>query len=447
LDDEKDGYSFHTVGRDPVEPTNERREASPAGISPSPFSSVLSKFHRAFLTVKKSRICIIAHNAYGALAGGAQGHIGGAERQTSLMARWFAAAGHETSLITWGTPEQDGQRLAGVTVRTVGGASSGLPIVRFFHPRLSGLYAAMRRADAEVYYHNAAEAITGLAAHWCRRHGRKFVYSAAAELACDVRLPLLTKGYERVLYRYGVRHAHLRIVQTGAQQRLLQQGWGLSSVVLPMPCPGPEDVSVPTPELPSPPRVIWVGRVDENKRLNWFLDVAEKLPSVNFEIAAAANTSVALTRELQQRASLLPNVRWCGAVPREQMPEFYRGAACLCCTSMHEGFPNIFIEAWSHGVPVVTTFDPDGLVTRLNLGGAATDVSGLAREISRLTSDAEGWRACSRRAREYYVAHHRVDAAMERFQTEFDRLLVKEGTGPSSVKMASPEYSSSSTAR
>jgi glycosyltransferase involved in cell wall biosynthesis len=398
--------------------------------------------------VKKSRICIIAHNAYGALAGGAQGHIGGAERQTSLMAKWFAAAGHETSLITWGTREQDGQRVAGVTVRTVGDASAGLPIVRFFHPRMSGLYAAMQRADAEVYYHNAAEAITGLAAYWCRRHGRKFVYSAAAELACNVHLPLMHKTYERVLYRYGVRHADLRIVQTGAQQRLLQQGWGLSSVVLPMPCPGPEDAGFHAPELTQPPRVIWVGRVDDNKRLNWFLDVAEKLPSLNFEIAAAANASVALTRELQERASRLPNVRWCGAVPRERMPEFYQGAACLCCTSMHEGFPNIFIEAWSHGVPVVTTFNPDGLVTRLNLGAAATDVSGLAREIVRLTSDVGGWRACSRRAREYYVANHRVDAAMERFQTEFDRLLVNKGAGPSPVNISSPEFSApSSTVR
>jgi len=395
--------------------------------------------------VKRSRICIIAHNAYGALTGGGQGHIGGAERQTSLMAKWLAAAGHETSLITWGTREEDGQRVAGVTVRTVGDASVGLPVMRFFHPRLTGLYAAMQRADAEVYYHNAAEAITGLAASWCHRHGRKFVYSAAAELACDIRLPLLNKTYERVLYRYGVRHADLRVVQTGAQQRLLQQGWDLSSVVLPMPCPGPEDVNCPVPEPPQPSRVIWVGRVDENKRLNWFLDIAAKLPSVNFEIAAAANTSIALTRELQQRASALPNVRWCGAVPRERMPEFYQGASCLCCTSMHEGFPNIFIEAWSHGVPVVTTFDPDGLVTRLRLGAAATDVSGLAQAISNLASDAEGWRACSRRSREYYFANHRVDVAMERFQIEFNRLLVKEGAGPSSVKMASPDFSSSSS--
>ncbi len=392
--------------------------------------------------MKKLRICIIAHNTYGALTGGVQGHIGGAERQTSLMAKWFAAAGHETSLICWGARKLDGQRADGVTVRTVGEAADGLPVLRFLHPRLTGLHAALRRADAEVYYHNAAEAVTGLAAAWCRRHGRRFVYSAASELACDIRLPLMSKGYERVLYRHGVRHAHLRIVQTRAQQQLLEQGWGLSSVVEPMPCPGPEAADFSAPAPPQPARVIWVGRVDTNKRLDWLLAVAAKLPAMNFEIAAAANGSMVLTAELQQRAEKLPNVRWCGAVPREHMPEFYQGATALCCTSMHEGFPNIFIEAWSHGVPVVTTFDPDQTATRLGLGAAASDVDGLAAALSRFCSDAEHWRACSRRARDYYFTHHRVEAAMERFQTEFSRLMGYEDVSAARIKVSSPELAS-----
>jgi len=37
---------------------------------------------------KNIRICIVAHNAYGALTGEDTGHIGGIERQTSLMAVW-----------------------------------------------------------------------------------------------------------------------------------------------------------------------------------------------------------------------------------------------------------------------------------------------------------------------------------------------------------------------
>jgi glycosyltransferase involved in cell wall biosynthesis len=189
-----------------------------------------------------------------------------------------------------------------------------------------------------------------------------------------------------------------------------------------MPCPGPsmEDYSAPQP--PNPARVVWAGRVDSNKRLDWLLNIAERLPAVQFEIAAAINTSVGMASQLVGRAAKLPNVIWRGTVPREKMPGFYRGATCLCCTSMHEGFPNIFIEAWSHGVPVVTTFEPDGLVTRLGLGLVAPDVAGLAQAIEKLGADRQHWLAASSRARDYYVKYHQVDQAMERFQAEFNRL-------------------------
>ena len=42
----------------------------------------------------KVNLCLVAHLAYGALTGGSAGHIGGVERQTTLMARWLAARGH-----------------------------------------------------------------------------------------------------------------------------------------------------------------------------------------------------------------------------------------------------------------------------------------------------------------------------------------------------------------
>ena len=397
--------------------------------------------------MRKARICIIAHYAYGALRGGEHGHIGGAERQTSLMAQWFAAAGHETSLITWDEGQADGSKVAGVTVWKTCRADAGLPVARFFHPRLTGLYSAMRRANAEVYYHNAAEAVTGLAASWCRRHGRKFVYSAAAELACDARLPLLSKFQERKFYAYGLRAADLRIVQTRAQQKLLQDGWNLPSVVLPMPCPDSASPNAIPAEPPSAGRVIWVGRVDTNKRLNWLLDVAEKLPSVTFEIAAADNGALDLTNNLRARATTLTNVRWRGAVPRELMPEFYRGATCLCCTSMHEGFPNIFIEAWSHGVPVVTTFDPDGTVVRSGIGVAASGVNELVGAISDFCSNRALWCETSRRAREYYRANHRVDAVMPRFQAELNCLVVGQNNPRQNVELSGAGLSSHSQAR
>ena len=54
---------------------------------------------------------------------------------------------------------------------------------------------------------------------------------------------------ERVLFRYGLAHADRIIVQTETQQRMLEDGRRLGSVVLPMPVQAPAGPFVP----PSPP--------------------------------------------------------------------------------------------------------------------------------------------------------------------------------------------------
>ena len=141
-------------------------------------------------------------------------------------------------------------------------------LARFFHPRLTGLYAALRRADADIYYHNSAEYVTGLAADWCRRHGRAFVYSVASDVACDPKLPVMPKAYERILYRRGLTGAHKILVQTSRQQRALREGFGLAAVPLPMPCPGPSEKDYAELRPPEPARVAWIGRAAPLKRLD-----------------------------------------------------------------------------------------------------------------------------------------------------------------------------------
>jgi hypothetical protein len=135
------------------------------------------------------QICFVAHNAYGAMAGGRSGHIGGVERQTSLMAKWLAVRGYRVSMLTWDEGQDNGAEIDGVRVFTICPRTAGLPGLRFFRPRWSGLMAAMKRADADVYYQNCAEYVTGQVGLWCRRHGRKFVYSVASDPDCDRRLP------------------------------------------------------------------------------------------------------------------------------------------------------------------------------------------------------------------------------------------------------------------
>ncbi len=366
-------------------------------------------------------ICFVAHNAYGALARVDTGHIGGIERQNSLMAQWFATRGYSTSMIAWDEGQPDGAEVNGVRVFKMCRRDAGIKGLRFLHPRWTSLCRAMRRADADIYYYNCGDLGLGQVVMWCRSHGRKSVYSVASDPDCDVRLPVLKPARERVLYRYGLRHADSVVVQTQRQQQMLHEGFGIRATVVRMPCEG-FDANAVVHSAPAPPehaRVLWVGRISREKRFDWLLDVAERCPNVTFDVVGASNTDSDYASRLARRAAGVSNVAMHGRVSHSGIARYFERCHVLCCTSAYEGFPNTFLEAWSLGIPVVSTFDPDGVISRFNLGRTASSVDELADAVQESISVPAKWRAASESAREYYVKYHTLDSCMEQFVQVF----------------------------
>ena len=366
---------------------------------------------------RKPGICFVAQDGYGALTDGSSGHIGGVERQTSLMARWFARRGYSVTFVVWDEGQPDGTQVDGVRVLRVCKRGAGIPGIRFFHPKWTTFVAALRRARADVYYQNCGEYVTGQVALWCRRHRRKFVYSVASDPDCDARLPEMHTLRERILYRYGLQHADRVIVQTRIQQEMLRRGFSVDSQVVPMPCPGPTEAEYTPREPPAPGdrRVLWVGRISREKRPDRLLEVADQCPELEFDLVGPVSDSQ-YAGAIHERAKRAPNITVHGSTGRDQVSGFYQRAACLCCTSDYEGFPNTFLEAWSHGLPIVSTVDPDNLIARRGLGAVSDDVPCLVAGIRGLLGSAQRWRRVSAAAREYYLANHAVEKAMSLFE-------------------------------
>ena len=379
----------------------------------------------------KPRICFVAHYAYGAMAGGDSGHIGGVERQVSLMAGRFAQRGYRVSLVTWDDGQDDGVTIDGVQIFKMCRWKAGVPGLRFFWPRWTSLASALKRADADLYYHNCGEYITGQVALWCRKHHRQFVYSVASDPDCDPKLPVMRTLRERALYRYGLTHADIVIVQTNRQQEMLRTHFKKESVIIPMPCAGPSDQEYRQIEADrtASKRVLWIGRLCEVKRLDRLLDLAEACPSYEFDVVGPEDGSE-LTRRHRARAEGIANVTLHGPAAPDKVSKFYRIASVLCCTSDYEGFPNTFLEAWSHGVPVVSTVDPDGLIARKGLGAIGANVSELAAGLHQMLGSPDHWREASAFARQYYAQNHAVEHVMDRFASAFGKAT---GIGPGSV--------------
>lgn len=366
-------------------------------------------------------ICFVAHNAYGALAGLDTGHIGGIERQQSLMAHWLADQGYDVSMITWDEGQGDCE-VGRIKVFSLGRRASGLPGLRFFHPRWTGLNNAMKRADADIYYYNCGDLALGQIAFWAGRHGKKTVYSVASEPDCDPALPSLKQWRERILYRYGLGNTDQVVAQTQRQQEMLRNGFDIHAEVIPMPSSGfaaaePDDVEEPTQQ-----HILWVGRFSQEKRLEWLLDVAVALPQYIFDVAGASNARTEYARALLKRAESIPNVILHGRLVHRDLGVLYHRARLLCCTSIFEGFPNTFLEAWSVGRPIISTFDPDGVITSQGLGKSVCTVNELYNGITAFMEDQRLWQESSSAAQVYFSTYHTLEAVMPRFVQLFQRI-------------------------
>lgn len=369
------------------------------------------------------KVCFVGLKCYDLIARAATPrYMGGAERQQVLLARALARRGVSVSFVTLDQGQPDGIVHEGIRVFSAYRNETGMPMLRFFHPRGTGIARATRRAKADVYHQMAAGSETGMVAFSCRwRHRPRpaFVYAIASDSDCDPVLPLCSSIADRVLYRYGLRDADRIISQTERQHSLLRAGFGRESDVIPMLCAYEGLDAGAITRVQNKFRVVWIGRIDPNKRLEWLLEIAARLPDVLFEVVGAANEEASYTRTVMERARSCSNVIVHGRLPEEEMPKVYSRASCLCCTSILEGFPNTFLEAWSHGIPVVTTFDPDGIIAREALGSVVDSVEAGIDSLRRLSRSENEWDAVSTRCRSYFEKNFALDAILDRYEKLF----------------------------
>jgi glycosyltransferase involved in cell wall biosynthesis len=393
-------------------------------------------------TGRPLRICLVAPNNYTILSARDDlHHIGGAEVQRHLIASELARRGYAVSFVTWDHGQPDGIVHAGIAVYKTCRPEAGLPVARFVYPRWTSLTAALARADADVYYQRTAGVESGQVALWCRHRGRRFVYAMANDAECDPKLLRRLGWRDRCFYLYALRRANTVIVQTELQRRRLSDGFGLSARIIPS--------CVPTPERPLRPRdplervaarrLLWVGRFAAQKRPELLLDTARLLNDFHFDVVGISPSGTTKSNAVVHALHALPNVTLHGFVPHRLVAAFYDRATALICTSAWEGFPNTYLEAWSHGIPTVTTIDPDGIIATHGLGAHTESPEALAEATRRLVASPDRWADHSARARRYFETHHTVEATGDAYEALLRELIPAARTrGPDRTRAGVP---------
>lgn len=315
---------------------------------------------------------------WGNVAGALKGNTaGGGELQISLLTQALAKGGHEVVIIDFNTTE-DFVTAEGIKVFKINGWNKGIRIIRTFTNRLPLVYRSLKAQKADIYYCRIRD-FRHILAYWAAREVKaKFILGMASDLdAMNFRMRLKYHHFAKpsglwaffsnilieIVYPWLLRHADLVMVQHLGQKNILLKK-GIESLVFPNLFDLPES---PVIHDHSHKYFIYVGELDKRKGFAEFFEIVNKAPSHTFKVVGQPRGKTG--NFYFEKLKSYKNVTLSGRLSHSETMYQIANSKALISTSPSEGFPNIFIEAWSCGIPVLSLYvDPGDIIEKEGLG-------------------------------------------------------------------------------
>lgn len=166
----------------------------------------------------------------------------------------------------------------------------------------------------------------------------------------------LKKHTDNGLFKWCLRRADLIILLAKKWQELFQEQYAdvkTPTTVLYNPC---EIV----PEVPFEEKehiIIMAALFNDNKAPDLLLKAWQQIGSSypDWRILMLGNGEEERFRKMAEEMGISDSVTFTGYLEGEEKEEVFRKASICCMCSYEEGFPMVVLEAWAHGICVVTT--------------------------------------------------------------------------------------------
>ena len=219
---------------------------------------------------------------------------------------------------------------------------------------------------------------------------------------------LIEAGYADLRIERAIQCADLIISQTVRQQQDLKQHFHLEARVLGSGHPIPPLAPKNNPR----PKVLWLANLTPMKQPIIFARLAAQMYDDDAEfIMAGKAPNPDILKQVLDIGGALPNFKYLGGVGLEEGNRLFKESDIFVSTSLpkNEGLPNTFIQAFIHGVPVLSlNHDPDQVITDHKLGAVVSQPETLIQELHRFIDDTSLRRQTGHNAYQYALRHYNI---------------------------------------
>lgn len=328
--------------------------------------------------------------------------IGGLNVQMNLWGRTFAEHGWETFCLTH-LKEHSGKTLLGMK-----------HVYRKTAKHLQSLYSfvwyfmILCRYNPDVFLIRGRGVSLYPLALLSRLFHKKLVFFIAADTNMD-KGHEAKRNFETRLFRRSIKYLQYIIAQNSRQQKQTMTNYGKPSLIIPNIWKN-DVANGTTTKLYD---VLWVGNIRNVKRPDRYIQIAEALPDMRFAMVGGP-VDVTVFEKTKKQANQLNNFDFKGRQDFNETNQIFSQARLFVCTSSSEGFPNTFLQAWSNGIPVVSTVDPSDVVKQNNMGIICDSVEDMVAAIRKMHEDRVYYNHCCDNVRRYFSSAHDADFQYER---------------------------------
>ena len=373
---------------------------------------------------KSIKICFVALGAYPLLSGKNPKDVQGPDVHQVILAKELIKHDFKITFITCNEGGEPVEQINGIDVIKIHEDVYRLRMLNIIS-RVFRIWNAMRKAKARIYFHIGGVAIS----LFCRLTRKKFICDIASDAL--VNRDLVTKKireFSQSKFSFGtfgnwldIKLADAIIVQNKYQETMLKKNFGKDGFLIKMPFPLTEQGM---PEKANPPIVLWVGAMAEVKQPELFVRLAEAIPEARFQMIGGHSGNQEFYDRIKEKSKRIPNFEYFGVIPFHEVNEYFSRASILVNTSMFEGFPHAFIQAWMHYVPVVSlNADPDELLCKTGLGFRLKTFDQLVEDVKTLLKDEALREEMGVNGRKYVEREHDITKNIREYINVFEYVM------------------------
>ena len=273
--------------------------------------------------------------------------------------------------------------------------------------RIASVIRAICMSNRFIYLRGLSKA-NMLVSFLGRIFGKRITVGMTSDLQCVNSQNLWTN----IIRKLQLYFAHSILTQTYQQRQMLIEHFSCDSKVV-FNVINPLRIGVTDQSLDFEDRdidVIWIGNFDPRKSMDIYLSMSESLIDLNFGVIGDIHPDhIKYGEIITEKIHESGNIINFGYVAPDQIGKYLSRSKILVSTSQpseegvsKEGFPNVFLEAWSLGIPVVSLHsNPSGLLDSNEIGVLCSDKDDAMQIIEELHRDNDRWHQMSLNSQEF----------------------------------------------